>query len=60
MKWILIILFVSSVYTDARPKAPVKELKATKELAKPLEDLVPMLDEVTNKLTDLSQKIEKL
>jgi len=57
MKWILIILFVTSVYTDARPKVPIKQPKG---IAKPLEDLVPMLDEVTNKLTDLSQKIEKL
>ncbi|MBB2951955.1 Fe-S-cluster formation regulator IscX/YfhJ [Sphingobacterium sp. JUb56] len=35
-------------------------MKQPKGIAKPLEDLVPMLDEVTNKLTDLSQKIEKL
>lgn len=57
MKWILIVFFVSSVYTDAKPTAPVKHPKA---IAKPLEDLVPILDKVTNKLTDLSQKIEKL
>lgn len=57
MKWLLIILFVSSVYTDAKPTAPTQQ---PKEIAKPLEDLVPKLDEVTDKLTNLSQKLEKL
>ncbi|CDT03485.1 exported hypothetical protein [Sphingobacterium sp. PM2-P1-29] len=57
MKWILVVFFVSSVYTDAKPTVPVKHPKA---IAKPLEDLVPMLEEVTNKLTDLSTQIEKL
>lgn len=56
MKWFFLIMMIAFTYSDARPvqSAP------TREIAKPLEDLVPMLENVSDKLTDLSEKIEKL
>jgi len=56
MRWLLIIGMVGFVYSDVRPV----QSPPPREIAKPLEDLVPMLENVTEKLTDLSDKIEKL
>ncbi|GEM_PF-660862 len=57
MKWFIIILVVSSTYSDARTKL---EIVRGGDLAKPIEDVVPKLDSLAGKLTDLSIKIEKL
>jgi len=56
MKWLLVIMMIAFTYSDARP---VQE-QSPQNIARPLEDLVPMLDDVTEKLTDLSKKIESL
>lgn len=55
MKWLILIFLVSATYSDARPKV---EIIKTSELAKPLEDLVPKLDSLAGKLTDLSNKMQ--
>lgn len=57
MKWFILILMISATYSDARPKV---EIVSVRDLAKPLEDVVPKLDSLAGKLTDLSNKIEKL
>lgn len=57
MKWLLLIAMVSFVYSDARP---VQSVEPPTGMAKPLEELVPMLDSVATKLTDLTLKIERL
>lgn len=57
MKWFILILMISATYSDARPKV---EIVSVSDLAKPLEDVVPKLDSLAGKLTDLSNKIEKL
>jgi len=57
MKWFILILMVSSAYSDARPKV---EIVKVNDLAKPIEDVIPKLDSLAGKLTDLSTKIEKL
>ncbi len=57
MKWFIVILVVSSTYSDARTKV---EIVRGGDLAKPIEDVVPKLDSLAGKLTDLSTKIEKL
>ncbi|MCW8309914.1 hypothetical protein K7A41_01615 [Sphingobacterium sp. InxBP1] len=52
MKWIILLLMVGSTYSDARPKYKVVNV------AQPLEDLVPKLENLADKLTDLSKKMK--
>ncbi len=53
MKWLILILMIGTAYSDARPKLEVKA-----NIAKPLEELVPKLDSLAGKLTDLSNKMQ--
>lgn len=53
MKWFILILMISATYSDARPKVEVKS-----NIAEPLEELVPKLDSLAGKLTDLSNKLK--
>ena len=53
MKWFILILMISAIYSDARPKVEVKT-----NIAEPLEELVPKLDSLAGKLTDLSNKMQ--
>ncbi|MDM1294305.1 hypothetical protein HX021_08335 [Sphingobacterium sp. N143] len=57
MKWFILILMVSTTYSDASTKI---EVIRGNDLVKPIEDVVPKLDSLAGKLTDLSTKIEKL
>lgn len=52
MKWFILILMISATYSDARPKYK------TVNVAQPLEELVPKLDSLAGKLTDLSNKMK--
>lgn len=53
MKWFILILMISATYSDARPK-----LERKSNIAEPLEELVPKLDSLAGKLTDLSNKLK--
>ncbi len=55
MKWIILITLIVTI-GDQPQSRPVP----TQSITQPLDDLVPLLDSITVKLTDVSTKIEKL
>lgn len=54
MKWFILILMIGATYSDARPKVEVRAPK----IAEPLEELVPKLDSLTGKLTELLNNMQ--
>lgn len=55
MKWFILIALIVTVGDEPQSR-PVP----TKSIAQPLDELVPLLDSLSIKLTDVSTKIEKL
>lgn len=57
MKWLVMIGFVFAVSDEPQSRPAIVPAKS---IAEPLDELVPMLDSLCTKLTDVTTKMEKL